>query len=477
MQNEQGIQGGGNAGVSPNPGVSYSQASTPQIPYMIYGFPPPGTIMRGARLEGRMSAIRRFFCLFVTFDLLLTSLLWLFSLVIEGNLNFKIIFQQQIVHYNIKTSLFDTVMASASRFVVLNLFYGFLQINHWIIVALTTAGTGALVVAKVLMFDWGDTNSQVLKIMIVLTSFVISWAEAWLLDIKVVPQEKFAREYLSAPPSVYDERTPLMQNFLQSQPAPDLVSESMGSFYSPLESTDESSDEAGKSSISRRSRRSNRPAATEGYISKGKETWLACSETLRNSDWTIEKETELGDTIFSVRGLDGRKIFKSTSVFEVNAEELFRILYNELEDLPKWNPNIKNAKILEVVNDSTDITCQVSKEVGKGLIACREYVTLRHHQTVGEWKIIASVSILWPRMPSSKSIIRGDVGPSCWVIKPLGNKLCEVEWLLNTKINGWIPLKAVESTLSSVMVETIAHLRNHCASVSAESSANQVSQS
>ncbi|CAB0014788.1 unnamed protein product [Nesidiocoris tenuis] len=69
--------------------------------------------------------------------------------------------------------------------------------------------------------------------------------------------------------------------------------------------------------------------------------------------------------------------------------------------------------------------------------------------------------------------IRGDVGPSCWVIKPLGHKLCEVEWLLNTKINGWIPLKAVESTLSSVMVETIAHLRNHCASVSAESSANQ----
>ncbi|KAJ8944170.1 hypothetical protein NQ314_009532 [Rhamnusium bicolor] len=40
-------------------------------------------LLAGQRLHGRMSNVRRFFCLFVTFDLLFTSLMWIICIMIS----------------------------------------------------------------------------------------------------------------------------------------------------------------------------------------------------------------------------------------------------------------------------------------------------------------------------------------------------------------------------------------------------------
>ena len=40
------------------------------------------TLAAGSSRDGRISAVRRFFCLFVTFDLLFTSLLWIICIIV-----------------------------------------------------------------------------------------------------------------------------------------------------------------------------------------------------------------------------------------------------------------------------------------------------------------------------------------------------------------------------------------------------------
>lgn len=40
-------------------------------------------LLAGQRLNGRMSNVRRFFCLFVTFDLLFISLMWLICVMVS----------------------------------------------------------------------------------------------------------------------------------------------------------------------------------------------------------------------------------------------------------------------------------------------------------------------------------------------------------------------------------------------------------
>ena len=40
-------------------------------------------VIAGSTTNGRMSAVRRFFCLFVTFDLMFTTLLWIICFVVR----------------------------------------------------------------------------------------------------------------------------------------------------------------------------------------------------------------------------------------------------------------------------------------------------------------------------------------------------------------------------------------------------------
>lgn len=111
-----------------------STAPTPQS----RSYPPIPTedLISGFMEDGRMSVVRRFFCLFVTFDLIFISLLWLISVMITGD-NIRHAFDNQIVHYSIYTSLFDIVMAAICRFTVLILFYALIYMNHWIIIAVS----------------------------------------------------------------------------------------------------------------------------------------------------------------------------------------------------------------------------------------------------------------------------------------------------------------------------------------------------
>lgn len=54
--------------------------------YGTHNFCPDGfheVLMAGMRYNGRMSNVRRFFCLFVTFDLLFTVLMWLICIVVR----------------------------------------------------------------------------------------------------------------------------------------------------------------------------------------------------------------------------------------------------------------------------------------------------------------------------------------------------------------------------------------------------------
>ena len=77
-------------------------------------------LVSGTKHNGRMSPVRRFYLLLCTFDLLFTCLLWIISILVTGKDLYKEL-DQQIVHYNISTSMFDTVAASAGRLVKLKI--------------------------------------------------------------------------------------------------------------------------------------------------------------------------------------------------------------------------------------------------------------------------------------------------------------------------------------------------------------------
>ncbi|KAI4049175.1 StAR related lipid transfer domain containing 3, partial [Homo sapiens] len=76
-----------------------------------------------------ISDVRRTFCLFVTFDLLFISLLWIIEL--NTNTGIRKNLEQEIIQYNFKTSFFDIFVLAFFRFSGLLLGYAVLRLRHW----------------------------------------------------------------------------------------------------------------------------------------------------------------------------------------------------------------------------------------------------------------------------------------------------------------------------------------------------------
>ncbi|XP_078073086.1 STARD3 N-terminal-like protein isoform X2 [Mustelus asterias] len=150
-----------------------------------------------------ISDVRRTFCLFVTFDLLFVGLLW----IIELNL------------------------LAVFRFLTLVIAYALCRINHWWVIAITTAVTSAFLIVKVIvskLLVQGTAFAYLLPII----SFILAWIETWFLDFKVLPQELKDENRVFTVSDV-SEHAPLIH------PGP----LSDGQFYSPPESVVDSDEE------------------------------------------------------------------------------------------------------------------------------------------------------------------------------------------------------------------------------------------
>uniref|UniRef100_A0A1B0B6G6 START domain-containing protein n=1 Tax=Glossina palpalis gambiensis TaxID=67801 RepID=A0A1B0B6G6_9MUSC len=313
----------------------------------------------GYMQDGRMSVVRRFFCLFVTFDLFFVSLLWLICIVINGDNIFQA-FQKQIVHYTIYTSLFDVVVAAICRFIILILFYALLYVNHWFIIALSTSGSCLFLISKVFLFDWVDSRQQIFEVILIITSFVLAWGEAWFLDCRVIPQERHARRYFSNGTTSTD-RAPQMAPFLASynerRPA-----ESVADFYSPLDSAHDTDEEEEQD---------------EEYHQMGLDCVRKAYELLQCTDWKVEKVTKKGDTICSIHREKLGKIYKLTGRLKYSPKALCEELFYKIEGQPHWNPTMLESKIVKKINSYTDITYQATVGGGGGMIKSRDFVNLR----------------------------------------------------------------------------------------------------
>lgn len=325
--------------------------------------------------EGRMSVVRRFFCLFVTFDVVFISLLWIICVMITGD-NIVHALQTQVIHYTIYTSLFDVVVSALLRFLFLILFYGLCHLNHWIVIALSTTGSCAFLIYKVFVYNWTAIPQPVFEVLLIVVSFVLAWGEAWFLDCRVIPQERYARNYyVSITNPAAEARTPLLAPFLNSSGR----AESLGNFYSPYDSIHNSDDEE--------------DAQDEEFKKMGVECVRKAYALLESTGWKVEKITSKGDTIQSCTQDNVGKIYKLTAKIHYPAKKLLQELYYKIEEVPRWNPTLLESKIIRKIDSHTDITYQATVGGGGGVVKCRDFVNLRCWQLCRDGRVIEGVDL------------------------------------------------------------------------------------
>ncbi|KAM8838253.1 STARD3 N-terminal-like protein isoform 1-T1 [Synchiropus picturatus] len=175
-----------------------------------------------------ISDVRRTFCLFVTFDLLFVSLLWIIELNVNGGIPTQL--DKEVLHYDYHASFFDIFLLAVFRFAVLILAYAVCRLRHWWAIAMTTAFSCAFLIVKVVLSKL--LSQGAFGYLLPIISFVLAWIETWLLDFKVLPQEaEEENRYRSLLDAA--ERAPLMY----AGPLSD------GQFYSPPESVADSDED------------------------------------------------------------------------------------------------------------------------------------------------------------------------------------------------------------------------------------------
>uniref|UniRef100_A0A1B6JLK7 START domain-containing protein n=1 Tax=Homalodisca liturata TaxID=320908 RepID=A0A1B6JLK7_9HEMI len=200
------------------------------------------------------------------------------------------------------------------------------------------------------------------------------------------------------------------------------------------------------------------------YVSMGEQLLSDATTILDTGIWNFQRETEDGDQIFSRQLNNGNMVYRLTGVVNMPAENLLVIIYDGLGDYAKWNPSFIECRVLEKINDDTDISYTVSASGARGYVASRDFVSLRHWVLRDKTYIAASKSIDFPGAPSNPDYIRGLNGPGCMELRPLSSDpdKTEFRWLLNTKLNGWIPSYIADKAYKRFMTKYMVFLREYC---------------
>ena len=85
-------------------------------------------------------------------------------------------------------------------------------------------------------------------------------------------------------------------------------------------------------------------------------------QTLNSPDWKLEKKLDNGDMV-QVKTVKGKKLFKLTGYVRMSPRQLLEELFYKIEEVPSWNPTLTDCRIIQPIDQFTDISYQVSQSV------------------------------------------------------------------------------------------------------------------
>ncbi|KAK7940101.1 hypothetical protein WMY93_003427 [Mugilogobius chulae] len=277
--------------------ASYSTSLSIPSPYI---FLPPSE-------RRAISDVRRTFCLFVTFDLLFITMLWIIELN-YSNESIWVSLDKEVVQYSFETSFFDIVLLALFRFLCLQIGYAAFKIRHWWMIAVTTLVTSAFLVGKVVRISHVMSDNA-FGYVLPIASFVLAWLETWFLDFKVLTQE------------ADDER-----------------------------GSEEDLDEEGL----------GRKAVTsqeKEFVRQGREAMSVVEQILsQEENWKFEKNNDMGDSVYTLEIPFHGKTFILKAFMQCTPELVYQEVILQPEKIVQWNKTVTACQILQRVDDNTMVT-------------------------------------------------------------------------------------------------------------------------
>ncbi|XP_041883914.1 stAR-related lipid transfer protein 3 isoform X2 [Corvus kubaryi] len=393
-----------------------------------------------------ISDVRRTFCLFVTFDLLFISLLWIIELNTKEGIKENL--KGEIINYKFNTSFFDIFLLALFRFVVLLLGYAVVRLRHWWVIAVTTLVSSAFLIVKVILSEL--LTKGAFGYLLPIVSFVIAWLETWFLDFKVLTQE------------AEEERWFLAAQAAASRPLlyPRALSE--GQFYSPPESFAGSDNESDEEGVGRKALTTQE----KEYVRQGKEAMEVVDQILaQEENWKFEKNNDFGDVVYTFEIPFHGKTFILKAFLQCSPEMVYQEVILQPEKMILWNRTVAACQILQRVEDNTIVSYDVAAGAAGGVVSPRDFVNVRRIERRRDRYVSSGMSTTHSLKPPLSKYVRGENGPGGFIVLkcPSNAKVCTFIWILNTDLKGRLPQYLIHQSLAATMFEFAFHLRQRMA--------------
>uniref|UniRef100_A0A8B9SNH4 Steroidogenic acute regulatory protein, mitochondrial n=1 Tax=Anas platyrhynchos TaxID=8839 RepID=A0A8B9SNH4_ANAPL len=152
------------------------------------------------------------------------------------------------------------------------------------------------------------------------------------------------------------------------------------------------------------------------------------------------------------------RVFRVEAVLAAPLGWLHRQLFEELEQMPRWNPTL--SRVLQRPGEDTLVTHEVTSASPVGR---RDFVSVRHRRRTQAAVYLVGTATHLERLPAQEGCIRAETRLSCIALQPLaGDPGCtRVTWLLSVDLKGWIPSAVTDRVLPRCQADFIGHLRRH----------------
>ncbi|XP_072280485.1 steroidogenic acute regulatory protein, mitochondrial-like [Pyxicephalus adspersus] len=198
------------------------------------------------------------------------------------------------------------------------------------------------------------------------------------------------------------------------------------------------------------------------YLNQIERTLHTAKSMLQQEGWHAEQKN--GDRFFTKAFPMIGKVFRVEAVIDSPLEEIYTQLFEKLEYMDQWNPNISKVQILKRIGNNTLLTREVTAQNPFGQ---RDFVSIQHCCRTGSSLYLIGTATQSHLMPPQEKITRAEAELTCIILRPLegDRRKTHFTWLLSVNLKGWIPQFVTDQIMAQSQTDFLSHLRRHLSSL------------
>jgi hypothetical protein len=178
-------------------------------------------------------------------------------------------------------------------------------------------------------------------------------------------------------------------------------------------------------------------------------------------DWKINAEDkEFGDKVYVRKTEKFGNVYALQAKLKADPQTIFRINWDNVDEAPKWNPTVKEFKIVTQLGNQSQLVTNATEAILGGLVSSRDFMDVRIWRKINDSICLSARSVQYDKVPAQKGRVRAENKVGLFRITPSeGPGPCEIVWMACMDLKGLLPKSVVERAMNSFLLDYVRYLR------------------